>query len=303
MTPPKSREMIADALTTRLSAFSTSGREITRQEFENLLSGWVEEIDPALTLNKKSVAAQLRTNLCSWVRDSTFYVPGLGIRLSIAKAFIQLKAMRDDKSVIGTKTQLDEQLNNYLEFGERLRRTDNSSSVTSGTLPLTRKHVVLVGGPGAGKSTTLKHFAWQLSGEGMIVLYVRLPLLAQLIRDGASLEDAIMQTAFDGSGIDIADRKRLLESADALLCDGLDECAPNCPLISQRLMQWSIGHADCAVYVATRPVGHDTAFLPNFDHYGLMPPDENQIRELAGTLFKDCLSGEYPEVECARFLA
>jgi hypothetical protein len=305
VTSPGARELIVDAMSTRLSEFSTEGKHVSRDSFERLLSSWIEEIDPSITYLKKSVSAKLKATYCRWIQESfaSFFVPGMNVRLPIEHAWVQLRVMRDDNSIIGTKTQLDEQLRNYLEFGIRRRNPDRSVAVASDLLPSRISAIVLVGGPGAGKSTALKRFAWRMSFEGMVVIHVRLPLLTQLINNGASFDDGLLRLGFDGSGIEEADRRQLIEAADLLLCDGLDECDPHRSMISQKLMQWRIGHPKCRVCVSTRPVGHEAAYLPNFTYYSLLPPEQHQLRGLSSTLFRECSKSQNPEVECTEFLA
>ena len=300
---PTARELLVDALTNRLSAYSSSGTEVSREAFESLLWSWIHEIDPKLGQEGDSPSSAQRQRYSDWVESSfsSFFVPGLNVTMPIEEAWIRLNALKDDHSIVGTKTQLDEQLQNYLEFGQRVRRLDRESTVISDSLPLTREKSVLVGGPGAGKSTTLKRFAWQLSREGWTVLHVRLPVLVQHMQSGRSFEDALEAVAFDGYESDSETRKAIIGAADLLLCDGLDECDPHRSKLADQITRWGFGHPKCRICVATRPVGHETALLPGFVHFGLREPDESDIRTLSCQLFRRCCANEEAGPKCSEF--
>jgi len=287
--PPTAREIIVKAFAHQLGEYSTKGQELSRKDLDELLGSWVAEFQGTAFAPNNTVSADLRTKYINWIRQtsSAFYVPGLNVTMPIKDAWIRLKVMQDDKLIIGTKSSLDEQFRNYMEFGQRLQNTNNDPTVASDSVPMTNPRCVFVGGPGDGKSTMLKRFAWRLTGEQAIVVCVRLPVvLRNIMLAGRSFEGAVRLAGFDGSGIVGADAVHLLDSADYLLCDGLDECDPHRSRIADHIMRWSIGHSDCRICVTTRPVGHESAFLPDFAHFALLPPDERQVRELAKKLFE-----------------
>ncbi|MHB9066692.1 MAG: SMEK domain-containing protein [Pirellulaceae bacterium] len=246
----------------------------------------------------------LRTAYAKWMHQtsSTFFVPGLGVTMPIEDAWVRLKVLKDDKSIVGTKSSLDEQFQNYLEFGQRPRTADSDSTFASDSVPLTHPRTVLVGGPGDGKSTMLRRFAWKLSQEPTIVVRVRLPIVLRNMLAGRSFEEAVRMVGFDGSGIGEADAARLLNSADFLLCDGLDECDSERAQVAEQIIRWSVGHSNCRICVATRPVGHEAAFLPEFTHFAIQPPDEHQVQELSRKLFEKAGANESYVLKWAGFL-
>lgn len=251
-----------------------------------LLRKELRPLGAALQIADRS-ASELSAKYAKWVHQtsSTFFVPGLSVTMPIEDAWVRLKVMKDDKLIVGTKSSLDEQFQNYLEFGQRIRAAA-SDSVASDSLPLTHSRTVLVGGPGDGKSTMLKRFAWRLSSDGAIVVRVRLPIVLRTMLAGRTFEEAVRLFGFDGSGIPDNGAIQLLDSADYLLCDGLDECDPHRAHIAEQIIRWSVGHNDCRICVATRPVGHEAAFLPGFSHFALQPPEDHDVQELSRKLFQ-----------------
>lgn len=250
------------------------------------------------------ISGNLRTRYADWVHQtsSTFSVPGFNFRMPIEDAWVRLKVMKDDKVIVGAKSSLDEQFQNYLEFGQRLCTGSSESTVASDSVPLTHPRSVLVGGPGDGKSTMLTRFAWRLSHEPAIVVHVRLPTVLGYVLQGRSFEEALGLVGFDGSGIADAEADQLLNSADYLLCDGLDECDPQRSQVADQIMRWSIGHSDCRICVSTRPVGHEAALLPEFVHFAIQPPDDNQVHELSRKLFEKACADESSLLKWKDFL-
>lgn len=246
----------------------------------------------------------LRRSYADWSRQmsSTFFVPGLNVTMPIEDAWVRLKVMKDDNLIVGTKSSLDEQFQNYLEFGQRLRTGSSGSTVASDSVPLIHPHSVIVGGPGDGKSTMLRRFAWRLSHEPAIVVRVRLPNVLRHMVAGRSFEEAVRLVGFDGSGIADAHATRLLNSADYLFCDGLDECGQQRSQVAEQIIRWSIAHSDCRICVATRPVGHEAALLPGFTHFAIQPPDDNQVHELSRKLFEKACAGDSYLLKWADFL-
>lgn len=279
----------------------------TIDKLERLIQLLRKELRPLggeLSANHSEPSSALRTTYAKWLHEtsSSFFVPGLNVSMPIEDAWVRLKVMKDDKVIVGTKSSLDEQFQNYLEFGQRLHTGSGDSTVASDSIPLTHPRSVLLGGPGDGKSTMLRRFAWRLSHEPAIVVHVRLPIVLRSMLNGRSFEEAVRLVGFDGSGITEADAVRLLNSADYLLCDGLDECDPQRTLIAERIIRWSVGHGDCRICVATRPVGHEKALLPGFTHFALQPPDDHQVQELSRRLFEKSASDDSYLLKWADFL-
>jgi len=263
----------------------------TIEKLEQLIQLLRKELRPlgaALPPGFDQTNSRFRAKCAKWVHDtsSTFFVPGLNVTMPIEGAWVRLKVMKDDESIVGTKSSLDEQFQNYLEFGQRVRAGGSGSIVASDSVPLTHSRSVIVGGPGDGKSTMLKRFAWRLSWEPRIVVRVRLPIVLRSMLSGRTFEEAVRLVGFDGSGIADNDAIQLLNSADYLLCDGLDECDPHRAHLAEQMIRWSVGHNDCRICVATRPVGHEAAFLPGFTHFGLQPPEDHEVQELSRKLFE-----------------
>lgn len=134
------------------------------------------------------------------------------------------------------------------------------------------------------------------------VVRIRLPVVLRHMLAGRTFEEAVRMVGFDGSGIAHDDTTRLLNSADYLLCDGLDECDPQRMQIAEHILRWSLGHGNCRICVATRPVGHESALLPGFTHFALLPPENHQIHELSRKLFAKSIGNNSYVVKLQRFL-
>ena len=273
------------------------------ERFVQLLRKELRPIGIALP-GASNTVHNLRRPYADWVHEksSIFFAPGLNVTMHIEDAWSRLKEIKDDNLIVGAKSSIDEQFQNYLEFWQQLGTGSSDSSVASDSLPHTHPRSVLVGGPGGGKSTMLKRFAWRLSHEPTIVVHVRLPIVLQHILAGRSFEEAVRRVGFDGSGIAEADAAQLLNSADYLLCDGLDECDQYRSRVAEDIFRWGIAHRDCGICVATRPVGHEAAFLPGFTHFAIQPPDDKQVHELSRKLFEKACSDDHYLLKCADFL-
>jgi len=223
-----------------------------------------------------------------WTHETskTFAVPGLNVALPVSRAWVQLRVVDDqDKVVPACPNTIEQWLTGYHEWARLADRYEYSRGPSVEQLADFAGCIVVVGGPGAGKTTLLKRLAHRLSGNGRVVLKVRLRVLAQRLRNNERFEDALLAVAADGSGILPAALSPIANSVEYLLADGLDECDPSRSLVAERLTAWAQGHPDCRVIVTTRPVGHDPALVPGWRHVEILPLTKSAIREYARQLF------------------
>ena len=142
----------------------------------------------------------------SWLADTTerFTVPGLNIALPIRRAWIRPRAMEGPQAGVSQSKTIEERIAEYHEWERVAQPHDHAHGFDVEHLTDFSRRVLVVGGPGAGKSTLLRRLAHSLSPKGKTVLCARLPLVAQCVSSGRTLEEAILLTSADGSGIDLA---------------------------------------------------------------------------------------------------
>ena len=281
------------------------GHDLIRGRGRRTITSLIQLLGRHVSLSgKASNPAVLQQRYRNWMTEtnSQYFVPGLGITLPIADAWIQLRVMDDLRDRRPSSASLVDQIKHYHEWA-RLAESGNSDKVQAEYFAEFLSRVVVIGGPGSGKSTLLNRLAWRLSKDDRIVLKVRLKLVSQLVAEGCPFEDAVLQAAADGCGIETKHATSVLLSPDYLLADGLDECDPERLNIANSLKSWADGHPSCRVFVTTRPVGHEAGLLPGFEHAELLPLEQNAIHEQSRRLFEASLDAEsHPLVRWSDFM-
>lgn len=135
-----------------------------------------------------------------------------------------------------------------------------------------RKLAVVVAGPGLGKSTMMVELAHQYALDGYIVLSASLKAIATTMQQGATLSDALMGIALDGSGVTPTELLKTAPSNWIILLDALDECGKAQEDVARQLARFAAGHPQVRMVVTTRPIGYDTVELEGWVHYRLLPP-------------------------------
>lgn len=148
-----------------------------------------------------------------WLTDVTsrFRVPGAAVSLRIGEAWAELEAWQEGGGrgseggglFSGGRT-VEERIASYREWS-RLGLRDGISrpgrTFGADNLPMAGDRLVVVAGPGAGKSTLQRRLANGLSREGANVAHVRLPLVAERVRAGATFGEAVLDLAASESGL------------------------------------------------------------------------------------------------------
>lgn len=155
-------------------------------------------------------------------------------------------------------------------------------------------HVVVVAGPGIGKSTMIKQLAYRYAADGFIVLKVELKRIASALQSGATFERVLLDHALSGSGIKADELENTLGANWVVLADGLDECGSLHDEIAKRIAEFALGHPRARIVVTTRPVGYTTATLEEWCHYRLLPPAKNQGAENLARLLTAADKGNHP---------
>ncbi|WP_166786865.1 NACHT domain-containing protein [Jeotgalibacillus salarius] len=230
------------------------------------------------TLNKRSLnTAEMEiSRYLQWLKQRTekFIVPGVNIPLSIEHAWASLHVIDEPNETINDS--LEKEIAKYHEW-ERLSHRRNPKKSAQEITEL-GKRVILIGGPGSGKSTLVRRAVNRLAAKGEKVLYVRLPQLSKEMEQGKSFEDALWSVALDGYAGDKELLKSVIGHTNILIADGLDECEPLRRRVSQSLYEWSIGRKDTRVVVTTRPVGYESVQFNTFHHVEILPLDEVEIK-------------------------
>lgn len=232
--------------------------------------------DQATNINTLNDVQTEFSNYFQWLKHRTkeFIVPGIKVPLSIEHAWASLSVIEEPTDVVNDS--LEKEIAKYHEW-ERLSHSNqkkNAQEITE-----LGQRVVLIGGPGAGKSTLAMRTVYRLTIKGEKVLYVRLPYVAKEMEQGKSFEEALWSVALDSYAGDKKILRTGLDDVDALIADGLDECEPIRRRVSQSLYDWSIARKDTRVVITTRPVGYDSVQFKSFYHVEILPLDEKEISE------------------------
>lgn len=222
----------------------------------------------ALKTNDIGTRIQLLEATREWLHRTHANITVLGVHgtVPLEDCWLGLDAhVMDDRPV--EQETLDKALRRYHEYGGG-RRYGRKSFDSQNIARFVKKCVVL-GGPGIGKSTLLKKLALDYSADGFLTLLVRLPQVAALIkREGHRFEDCLLEVALSASGIRVPNAS--LEGT-VVLCDALDECGSQQPLVTAALNAFAVAHPHARIVVTSRPIGYRPGELSGWRHYELQP--------------------------------
>ncbi|WP_297534730.1 hypothetical protein [Nitrobacter sp.] len=214
--------------------------------------------------------AGLLAKLAQWTiaTSATFSIFGVVKPLRLSEAWIPLHAIvREERS---EPIDLMAALTAYQAWHDREYSRD-AVSVDPQTLGRFIKLVVLVAGPGMGKTTLIGRIAQAYAIDGIPVLRVRLAAVAARMRAGDSFTEAVFALGLDGSQIAPSAAMAADIANWVLLCDGLDETG-NCQAeVAAAAERFAHGHAECRVIVTTRPVGYHASAVKLWRHYDIIP--------------------------------
>jgi hypothetical protein len=233
--------------------------------------------DPSLLLDK----------LTKWTLDTTatFSILGIQKKLQIDQAWIPLRAVVQQKQP--QIKSLEDSLNDYQNWHSR-SSPPGERSVNPESLAWFIPRVVLIGGPGMGKTTMLKRIARRYCAEQIPILRLRLMNLAQRMQRGDTFEESLFELALDGSGIASSAARQAAFPNWVLMCDGLDECDGLQENVALSIVKFAAGHPGCRIIVTTRPVGYETACLSDWRHYTIAPLDTFKVGGHLALLVEQC---------------
>ncbi len=230
----------------------------------------------ALKTNDIGTRVQLLAAIREWLHRIYASTTVLGVRDTVPfeACWLELDVQVLNEG-LAVQEELDKALRRYHEYGRDRRY--GGQSFQSRTIARFVKKCVVVGGPGIGKSTLLKRLALDYSADGYLTLLVRLPLVVALVtREGRRFEDSLLDVALSASGI-----RPPFTSLDGavLLCDALDECGNQQPLVTAALHAFSVAHPRTRIVVTSRPIGYRAGELSGWRHYELQPLSDSAAEQ------------------------
>lgn len=236
----------------------------------------------SLKMSEIETRVQLQAAVRKWLQETYAEITILGVngRVSFDECWLSL----DAHLLAGgptTPDDLDKALEQYHDYSDRHTSNQCFDSHTIGRF--INKCVVL-GGPGIGKSTLLKKLALEYSRDGFLTLLVRLPQVVALVtREGRRFEDSLVDVALSGSGVRTPSVS--LDGA-VVLCDGLDECGSQQPLITAALHAFSVAHPTSRIVISSRPIGYRPGEIADWRHYELQPLKDTEAERALSRVLK-----------------
>jgi hypothetical protein len=231
--------------------------------------------------------APLLSRLLQWTieANASYSVTGIEASLSIDRSWI-----RQHVKVLGAEedgpTSFGDALEIYRSGREhfRSRARDGIDAETIGRF-ITR--VVVLAGPGMGKSTLMSRLARGYAFDGHPVLKVRLRSLNERMHaKGETFDEALFAVGLDCSGIDPAKARAAGFGAWVVLLDGLDECGSARSAITRLVAEYAAAHPGYRIILTSRSIGYQRGDLAAWRHYGIQG-----------------LSSEHPQEPVQRLLA
>lgn len=218
-------------------------------------------------------SASILNHQAEWVKEnnSYFFITGIKRKISIK----HLLPMKLEKIPFNSfhAPDVSTALSNYQKTVECEQNFKAFDSVWIGRFI---KRVVIVAGPGLGKSTMLRELAHQYAQDGYLVLKIDLKKIAVALKRGESFSESLVILSLDGSRVTPEQVRIIPLSNWVILADGLDECGTFIHDVAQQISHFLQGHSDVRIIITTRPIGYTTAEFESWSHYRLLPPVKNQ---------------------------
>ena len=218
--------------------------------------------------DQNDTPAAISQTLLQWIDTTTekFSVLGILKPLSTDTAWIPLDASVGD-ATIEPSSSTEDALQKYHKLGEIAANRDEKR-IDAKTIGTFRKHCVVVGGPGSGKSLLMKVLAREFGKEALISLRVRLRDLSKRMEStGCTVKEGLSSLGLAESKISPEQLRAAGLSELVFLCDGLDECGNRQLDIASGLRDLAVSSPSSRIIVTTRPIGYDASELRCWRHY------------------------------------
>ena len=240
--------------------------------------------------DENDTPAAISHTLLQWIDATTekFSVLGIPELLSTDTAWLQLHASVGGDA-IESSSSMEDALQAYHALSEKSVNKD-AKRIDAKTIGTFRKHCVVVGGPGSGKSLLMKVLAREFGREALISLRVRLRDLSKRIETtGCTVEEGLLSLGLAESGVSPEQLRAAGLSELVFLCDGLDECGDHESKIASGLRAIAASSPSSRIIVTTRPIGYDTSELRDWRHYTITPLDPDHTANHLETLCRGAL--------------
>lgn len=259
-----------------------SGKIIETKGRRDLISiGRALDTNAIALRNDSSQPVSFIASLAHWIvtNNSDLIIPGMARPLALQEAWIKTSVKAQEAPNNQTTSDLAEALERYHGSAEDTR---NEPTFDIEWLGRFVPHLVLIGGPGAGKSTAAKVIARRYGLDGFPVLSLRLPRLAKRLQRGDGLWEAMLALGLDGSGVNSNDASTTFPWV--IIADGLDECGSQKAEIAAELTKFSNSHPHIRIIITTRPIGYDVPHFHAWRHYRMLAQDDSNARQALSDL-------------------
>ncbi len=233
-----------------------------------------------------SLSPDVKSQYQSWLsaNTATFHIPGpSGISLPIDTAWSELHVLSGQE--VTAQQDIEELLRQYHKWEVLASHADREGYNAKDVAEIGYR-VIITGGPGAGKSTLCRKLAHDLTDLDEIVLWIDLPSLANRIQSRINITTALIDISTNGFDAPFEEREALLAEADCLIADGLDECGDLVVAVAETLQRWSTFHPFIRIVLTSRPIGYETTYFPEWEHYSLMPLTQYQVQSSSQRLIQ-----------------
>lgn len=207
----------------------------------------------------------------------SFSILGAQKEINIEKAWISLNVM-NEKDVKNASNEGDY---SYLEnYANKANKYDIE------TLTETERNVIVLAGPGMGKSVLCKKLIHMSIKKGRMVAFAKIFEIACYMKQGYTFLDALEKGIL--GIIDAGDIVGLnLLNVKLLILDGLDEAGDMRGIISKELYNWSKGHEKVRIIITSRPIGYKEAYFENYVHTVLLPIQNEKLIDCGKKLIRE----------------
>ena len=224
--------------------------------------------------------------------QKSFKIPTVQRSLDLKSNMLDISAVVDEDWQI-PDVDLSEALKSYHGFGTNTR---DKKAVHPLTIGHSRHNCVIRAGPGMGKSILANRLTRKFADEHIPVCHVGLRKLAKKIENGATPITALLESAVDGTPIELSQLTSALKNNLIFVLDGLDEMEAIQEVFAVALAAFAEAYPQAKIIITTRPIGYETAQFENWRHYLIIGlTDTSFSTNDVGAKVKRLLTGLMPD--------